>query len=142
MRKVFTLLLATVSTLMLTTGCEYTNIKEGFSMDTHYIELKPNYWQETGESGKEGFYQYQPFDFPEIDKTVMEYGAVLVYYIDGDGRDNPMPLVLPYYNNRTTLIQNLRFDYQQGTLTIISEMSDFQAYRQKSFKCKVCIIKP
>jgi hypothetical protein len=53
-------------------------------------------------------------------------------------------LVLPYYNNDLSgeLTENVRYECENGILTIIIESSDFSsAPRDRDMKFKVCILK-
>lgn len=124
-------------------GCEYDVINEGLDMDVIYIDAKKKNWQLSGVEGEEGCFQFQEFTFPEITNAVLDKGAVLVYYIDGEGRDNILPLVLPYDDGRETVIETIRFDCERGMLTLLIEASDFMAFLpDRDIKFKVCILKP
>lgn len=124
-------------------GCNYTVLNDGIEMEVVYIEAKIKNWQLNGEEGTEGCYQYQEFNFPEITSSVLEKGAVMVYYIDKEGRDNMLPLVLPYESGRETVVENIRFDCEKNRLTLIIEATDFMAFPpDRDIKFKVCILKP
>ncbi|MBO5932271.1 MAG: hypothetical protein J6Q19_00910, partial [Bacteroidaceae bacterium] len=115
----------------------------GVDMEVIYIDAKRNNWQISGKGGEEGCYQFQEFNFPEITNAVLNEGAVLVYYIDKEGRDNMLPLVLPYDEGRETVIETIRFDCEKGYLTLIIESSDFMAVpSSRDIRFKVCILKP
>lgn len=121
-------------------GCSY---EVGVDMEVIYIDAKKNNWQISGKEGEEGCYQFQEFKFPEITNAVLNEGAVLVYYIDKDGRDNMLPLVLPYDEGRETVIETIRFDCEKGYLKLIIEASDFMAIPSSwDIRFKVCILKP
>lgn len=121
-------------------GCSY---EVGVDMEVIYIDAKRNNWQISGKEGEEGCYQFQEFKFPEITNAVLNEGAVLVYYIDKEGRDNMLPLVLPYDEGRETVIETIRFDCEKGYLTLIIEASDFMAIPSSwDIRFKVCILKP
>lgn len=121
-------------------GCSY---EVGVDMEVIYIDAKRNNWQISGKEGEEGCYQFQEFKFPEITNAVLNEGAVLVYYIDKEGRDNMLPLVLPYDEGRETVIETIRFDCEKGYLTLIIESSDFMAVpSSRDIRFKVCILKP
>ena len=121
-------------------GCSY---EVGVDMEVIYIDAKKNNWQISGTEGEEGCYQFQEFKFPEITNAVLNEGAVLVYYIDKEGRDNMLPLVLPYDEGRETVIETIRFDCEKGYLTLIIEASDFMAVPSSwDIRFKVCILKP
>lgn len=121
-------------------GCSY---EVGVDMEVIYIDAKRDNWQTSGKEGEEGCYQFQEFKFPEITNAVLNEGAVLVYYIDKEGRDNMLPLVLPYDEGRETVIETIRFDCEKGYLTLIIESSDFMAVpSSRDIRFKVCILKP
>lgn len=114
-------------------------------MFTDYIEAKGTAWSLSGDEGMPGFYVYQQFNFPEINDVVLEKGAVLVYMVDADGRDNILPYVYPVlYQNSRILMQNNRYDVEKGKLTLIIEWEDFKNYvnPNETFSFKVCILEP
>lgn len=124
-------------------GCEYDVINEGLDMDVIYIDAKKKNWQLSDVEGEEGCFQFQEFKFPEITNAVLNEGAVLVYYIGEDGRDNMLPLVLPYDDGRETVIETIRFDCEKGYLKLIIEALDFMAVPlSMDMRFKVCILKP
>ncbi|MBR4843111.1 MAG: hypothetical protein IK006_08490 [Bacteroidaceae bacterium] len=123
----------------------YEVTRPGIQMFTDYIEADGKNWLTDGVEGKPGFYVYQTFDFPEINDNVLENGAVLVYMVDSDGRDNILPYVFPVINeNSRILMQNVRYDVEKGKLTLIIEWEDFRNYAnpQEKFSYKVCILEP
>ena len=122
----------------------YEIVKQGTDMFVDYIDVKGSDWlPSNAEEGKPGFYVYQNFIFDEINFDVLENGAVLVYLVDGDGRDNILPYVFPVENEyRELLMQNIRYDVEEGVLTIIIEWQDFRKYIQNDYKFKVCILSP
>lgn len=146
-----------VCTAMMLCGCgdsyptynnyydTYEVVRPGVQMFTDYIEAPGTKWQTEGVEGKPGFYVYQSFSFPEINENVLEKGAVLVYLVDSDGRDNILPYVYPVINeNSRILMQNLRYDVEKGNLTLIIEWEDFKNYTNpnETFSYKVCILEP
>ena len=83
---------------LLLSGCDihetyetYEIVKEGTDMFVDYVTAKGNEWLNSGTEGQPGFYVYQEFTFPEVTTEVLEKGAVLVYLVDADGRDNILP---------------------------------------------------
>lgn len=141
--------LALLLTLCLAfAGCEsgdvYHNetIVKGVSIYTDYIDANANEWSISGVSGQPGCYLYHEYKFPEITNDVINKGAVLVYLVDGDGRDNILPYVYPVDNGMNLLMQNIRYEVEKGILTIVIESQDFVAYNQNNYKFKVCILQP
>ena len=143
MKGIFKTLLVALFVTFSFAGCNYEIINEGVDMDVIYIDAKKNNWQISGKEGEEGCYQFQEYKFPEITNAVLDEGAVLVYYIDKEGRDNILPLVQPYEAGRETAIRTIRFDCEKGYLTLIIETSDFMAVLSgEDMRFKVCILKP
>jgi hypothetical protein len=132
-------------TLFIFYGCTINENHYGPKMETINIIAYQRDWSYTAiRSGNKGHYMYQEFSFPEINNDVLNDGAVLVYLIDDAKRDNILPLVLPYYNNDLSgeLTENVRYECENGILTIIIESSDFSsAPRDRDMKFKVCILK-
>ena len=140
MKRLFKTLAVVLFVIFAFVGCSY---EVGVDMEVIYIDAKRNNWQISGKEGEEGCYQFQEFKFPEITNAVLNEGAVLVYYIDEEGRDNMLPLVLPYDEGRETVIETIRFDCEKGYLTLIIESSDFMAVpSSRDIRFKVCILKP
>lgn len=121
---------------------EYEIIKQGTDLFTDYIDARNADWKLSGREGNPGCYLYQEYKFDEITDRVLESGAVLVYLVDGDGRDNILPYVLPFDNGREIVMQNIRFDVERGILTLIIEWQDFKCYQQNDYRFKVCILSP
>lgn len=143
MKGIFKTLLVALFVTFSFAGCNYEIINEGVDMDVIYIDAKKNNWQISGKEGEEGCYQFQEYKFPEITNAVLDEGAVLVYYIDKEGRDNILPLVLPYDSGRETVMETIRFDCEKGILTLLIEASDFMAFApDRDIRFKVCILKP
>ena len=107
MKRLFKTLAVVLFVVFAFAGCSY---EVGVDMEVIYIDAKRNNWQISGKEGEEGCYQFQEFKFPEITNAVLNEGAVLVYYIDKEGRDNMLQLVLPYEEGRETVIETIRFD--------------------------------
>ena len=147
MKKMF---IPVVAASLFLSGCTfhehydtYEVVQQGTDMFVDYIEAKGNDWIPSGTEGQPGFYVYQEFKFPEITEKVLNDGAVLVYLVDADGRDNILPYVFPVDNQQgLILMQNIRFDVEKGILTIIIEWQDFKKYIQGDYEFKVCILQP
>lgn len=142
--KLMMILALCLGAVSCTSGDVYHNetIVKGVTIFTDYIDAKHNEWVPNGISGNPGFYIYHEFKFPEINKAVIDKGAVLVYLIDGDGRDNILPYVYPVDNGYNLIMQNIRFEIEQGILTLVVESQDFVKYNQNDYRFKVCIIQP
>lgn len=138
MKKVYLLLL---SVLFLFNGCEIN--KFGTKMFTDYIKAYHDNWTWEGRPGEAGFCAWQKFEFKEITKKVMDEGAVMVYFIDKEGRDNALPYVFTVDNGRMKLMENIRFRVEKGFLTIVVEWSDAEEYAftpADDMRFKVCIL--
>lgn len=124
-------------------GCTVNENHYGTEMKTINILAYQDAWYTTNvPMGTKGYYMYQEFSFPEINNSVLNTGAVLVYYIDNAGRDNILPLVLPYEDGSyDEITENIRYECENGILTIIIESSDFSsAERNSDMPFKVCIL--
>jgi hypothetical protein len=142
------IIIPVIATLLLG-GCEfhdtyetYEVVKQGTDMFVDYIEAKSGDWHISGRVGDPGCYVYQEFIFDEITQNVLEKGAVLVYYVDGEGRDNILPYVFPFDNGNEIIMQNVRYEVEKGILTIVIEWQDFRRYDQSNYEFKVCILQP
>lgn len=142
--KQFTMSVMSLLTILILYGCTINENHYGAKIETIYITANYDDWDVTNiRSGNEGHYMFQEFSFPEINQSVLDDGAVLVYYIDNADRDNILPLVLPYENGLgIELTENIRYECENGILTIIIESSDFSsAARNSDMQFKVCILK-
>jgi hypothetical protein len=139
MRK-FILALAVLPFLLA--GCTketIVHVHQG-CVESFYIDVYPNHWVD--DPGLT--YIYATFVAPEITTGVIEDGIVVAYYIDGDGRDNMLPYLLPYRDDSTDELyyENVRFDMSQGKITFIIEDSDFyHATVNHLMKFKVSVAK-
>ena len=138
-----------VLSAILFCGCDvyrtyetYEVIKQGTDMFVDYIDAYGADWKLSGTEGQPGCYVYQEFRFDEITDNVLNEGAVLVYLVDAEGRDNILPYVCPVDNQSELIMQNIRFDVEKGILTLIIEWQDFRKYSQDNYRFKVCILKP
>lgn len=131
MKRSLSCAIASFAILSLLTGCTKQYVTEehyiikGDSFSTQYIVADKHDWRINGEAGYEDCYLYQTFDVSEIDGKVMEDGAVLVYLVDADNRDNILPLMRPYDDVIPFVYENIRYDVEVGELTVIIESSDF-----------------
>lgn len=140
MRK-FILALAVLPFLLA--GCTKETIVQHVyqgCVESFYIDVYPNHWVDHyGLS-----YIYASFSAPEITTGVIEDGIVVAYYIDGDGRDNMLPYLLPYRDGNTGSLyyENVRFDISPGEITFIIQDSDFEhASVMSPMKFKVSVAK-
>ena len=142
MKKVFLLL---ITAIVVLSGCEFntTKIIDGAEMYSDEITAKPSNWKTSGISGEQGSYVYQEFEFKEINREVLKRGAVLVYLIDADNRDNQLPYVHSFETGRDIVTENIRFEVERGLVTIVVTWDDFKLYDiNENLKFKVCIIYP
>ncbi|MBO4561139.1 MAG: hypothetical protein J5705_04125 [Bacteroidaceae bacterium] len=144
MKKIYFMLAAVV---MLLSGCDIHTteiVKPGVDMFTDYIDAYAGDWKRPSKIkvGEPGFYVYQEFGFKEITNKVLREGAVMVYLVDGDNRDNALPYVFPVDNGRNIIMQNIRFEVEKGILTLVIEWQDFDLYDQQDMRFKVCILSP
>ena len=117
-------------------------VKQGTDMFVDYIDAAGADWKLSGTEGQPGCYVYQEFRFDEITSDVLNNGAVLVYLVDAENRDNILPYVFPVDNGQELIMQNIRFDVEKGILTIVIEWQDFRKYTQGDYDFKVCILQP
>lgn len=105
-----------------TTGC-----KKDVRMYTSYYTVEPKHWV----SANNLDYSYAPFENENITTDVIENGCVLVYLVDSDGRDNPLPYEIFRQDNSTDNYYSETFSYDAsvengvGTITFKFEASDF-----------------
>ena len=145
MKKLSLLLVAAVP--LLFTGCDIHEHYEtyevvGSELFVDYIDVNGSDWLLYGVEGQPGCYVYQEFRFDEINQKVLNGGAVLVYLVDADNRDNILPYVFPVDNGHELIMQNIRYEVELGILTIVIEWQDFKKYIQDNYKFKVCILTP
>lgn len=146
MKKLFIPVLAITS--LLFSGCihetneTYEIVKQGTDMSVYYIDALGDDWLLSGTEGQPGCYVYQEFEFKEITSTVLDKGAVLVYMVDDAGRDIILPYVYPVDNGKELIMQNIRYEVENGILTLVIEWQDFRRYIQGDYQFKVCILQP
>ena len=62
--------------------------------------------------------------------------------VDDAGRDNILPYVYPVDNGKELIMQNIRYEVENGILTLVIEWQDFRRYIQGDYQFKVCILQP
>lgn len=148
MKKIF-LSMATAALLFCSCGDVYRTyetyeiVKPGTDMFVDYIEAKGADWQVSGVAGQQGCYVYQEYRFDEITEEVLNKGAVLVYLVDAEGRDNILPFVHNFEVGRDIILENIRYEVERGILTIVVTWDDFKIYNiDENLEFKVCILTP
>lgn len=149
MKKIFLLLFAAMLTF---SGCDIhtTKIINGPEMYTDYITARGDSngsinknWKTSGNPGNQGCYVYQEFAFNEITRNVIKNGAVMVYLVDADGRDNALPYIHSFDDRPDIVTENIRCEVEKGLLTIIVTWNNFETYTiTEDLKFKVCILNP
>lgn len=123
-------------------GCSYDTYEIGTDMKVTSVTVTPDDWRsEVVPSGK---YIYKEFLMADITADVIDNGAVLVYFIDEEDRDNILPYVFPVPVGPTQLVlQNIRYDVSVGKLGIVVEWEDGYDYSlTEPYYFKVCIMSP
>lgn len=141
MKKIYSML---VGALLLLSGCDIHTtevVKPGVDILTYYMDVKADEWgvEDTGY----GYSRYFVFNIKELDYKVIEEGAVLVYMIDKDNKDNPLPYVFPVSNRRgDELMEVIRFNVSRGKVKLIIEWSDGGDYDGEDMRFKICLLAP
>lgn len=125
----------TVLTLAMCTSCQ-----NDVDVETYYFKVYANEWSTNENYG----YYYKECFLPELTKGVIERGMMTAYLIDADGYDNPLPYLLPRYDEATGQYywENIRYDLCAGKITFILQDSDFYTGEmdfENPYKFKVCI---
>ena len=125
-----------------------TTVINGVQMKTHYYTVQPSQWQSMNNLD----YVYAPFENVDINTNVIENGCVICYFVDSDGRDNPMPYEFyrSYTDDNTNeeifFSETFTYDVEENSITFKFQASDFQTqasieqYGNMSFK--VCVLDP
>ena len=126
MKKIlFTICMAML--IFAATGC-----KKDVHMTTYYYTVEQNQWQTANNID----YYYAAFENVDITKNVIENGCVLVYLVDADQRDNPMPCEIyhSWDNNGVTSYysDHFTFDAEVGVITFKFQSSDFSTAQSLS----------
>ena len=104
--------------LFATTGC-----KKDVQMYTSYYTVEPNKWL----SANGIDYSYASYENVDITPNVIENGCVTAYFVDADGRDNPLPYEI-YRQDATNgnyYSETFTYDVEAGCITFKFEASDF-----------------
>ena len=125
-------------------GCR-KDPQHGVSMATAYYTVQQSQWI----TGTQLDYFYASFEDVDITSDVIEKGCVVVYFVDSDNRDNPMPC--EFYKQGTDANGNtvyyadkFSFDAEPGIVTFKFQASDFDnavslsGYGDITFK--VCVL--
>ena len=122
----------------------YQIVKPGTDMYVDYIDAMGADWHVSGTAGQQGCYVYQEYRFDDkITDEVLNGGAVLVYLVDSDDRDNILPYVHNFEIGRNIILENIRYEVERGLLTIVVTWDDFEIYSiDENMKFKVCILTP
>ena len=144
MKKVLFLLF---SALFVFSGCDiYTTeiVKPGVDIYTEYITVSPDEWvKNTKREGEAGCYLYKTVPCKNIDRNVLDNGAVMAYMIDDKEGDNPLPYVFPVETKRSIILQNIRFNVKKGYITFVVEWDDSEIYElDYKIQFKVCVFVP
>lgn len=118
----------------------------GVQMKTHYYTVTPDKWV----SNNDLDYLYAAYEDVDINASVIENGCVIAYFVDADGRDNPMPyeIYCSYEENGNILYYSDTFTYdvEQGIITFKFEASDFDnassIAKYGNMQFKVCVLDP
>lgn len=106
---------------------EYIEDPSGrLEMITSYYTVHPEQWM----SASDVSYLFAPFENSDITKKTIEDGCVLVYLIDSEDRDNPLPYEIfqtgtDNNNNLVYYSDTFSFDAEQGRITFKFQASDF-----------------
>ena len=146
MKKVLFLLF---SAMIVCSGCDIHTteiVKPGVDIYTEYITVSPGDWKRTvTPEGDTGCYLYYTVECKNIDRNVMDDGAVVVYMADDNEGDNLLPYVFPVEesNRGKILLQNIRFNVKKKYITFIVEWNDAEIYEiNYKIKFKVCVFAP
>ena len=141
MKKAF---IALVSCMFLLCGCSYEKYDIGTDMVVSYYTIEPAQWVK--ENTGVGYQYYCTIRNKDINKDVIEDGAVLAYYIDPEtGLDHLLQYSFPVRIGRTTekTTQNIRFEVKRGEITFVIEWADGVAYDiEEPYEFKVCVMAP
>lgn len=144
MKKVLFLLFIALN---VCSGCDIHRtevIKPGVDIYTQYVTVSPGDWERNNvPEGEAGCYIYCTYPCKEIDRNVLDDGAVVVYMVDDTNGDNPLPYVFPVTTKRSIISQNIRFNVKKGLITFIVEWDDAEIYElDYGIKFKVCVFAP
>jgi hypothetical protein len=94
---------------------------------TIYCDISDREWVDWGDIGEQGYYCVAEKDIRELNPTVIDEGAVLVYLVSGNFY-NQLPYVEANQGYIRTVRYDLHYDAQRkmGKIGFIVEDSDFQ----------------
>lgn len=119
------LLLPLIAVLLLATGCRKEEIIvqefNGSKLSTVYYDVAYGQWQ------RDMLPEYLYFDasVPELDESSLVDGFTLVYYVDQNNYDNPLPKIYSFndvYGNPHEFV--VRYDISEGKVGFILESRD------------------
>jgi hypothetical protein len=144
MKKVLFLLF---SALVVCSGCDIHKtevIKPGVDIYTHFITVSPTDWERNNvPEGEAGCYIYCTYQCKEIDRNVMDDGAVAVYLVDSKEGVNPLPYAFTVESKSDFILENIRFNVKKGFITFVVEWDDADIYEiDYDMKFKVCVFAP
>ena len=133
--------------LFVCSGCDIHTteiVKPGVDIYTKFITVTPDEWEQSQTPvGYAGCYLFKTFPLKEIDRNVMDDGAVMVYMVDGKEGVNPLPYVFPVETKSEFVLQNIRFSVKKGYITFVVEWDDAEIYEiDYDIKFKVCVLAP
>ena len=102
--------------------------KDGMQINTYYIGVDVNKWASVGRPGSADYFCFADIQLNALTRSVIDEGAVLVYFIDvvGDQEfDNQLPYIYPFQDNGL-FVRIIRYDLQPGKIGLIVQDSDFR----------------
>lgn len=143
MRKQILLLLLAVCSLGIFSSCEGPAGRDGFDGNNGLLSVwkiveftveNGDWYPHRGES--ESFFYYD-INIPELTQEIASDGAVMVYIIDYDGVNYP----LPHEGKYPGYAENIRFNYSRGGVTIEVVPSDQNlSYQPLTYKFKIMLL--
>lgn len=119
-------LLPIIAGLLLFASCS-----EKPTIMTSYYTVEKGDWDRmirtTSDSTYIVDYYYSAWENRDITLEALDYGFVLAYYIDEDGRDNILPYTRYYLDdNGVPYQERIEYDLSEGVITFKIKDSDFQ----------------
>ena len=137
-------ILPMLAAFVMLTGCS-----EKARVITSYYTVEKNQWEPATTLNPDGTYTinyyYSSWENIDITPDVIEEGVVLAYFLDADGRDNPLPYTLHFVDNNGEYYQELiEFDIETGKITFKIKDTDFNTAQSMNdigtMKFKVSVI--
>jgi hypothetical protein len=126
------LLLVSLATI---TGCVKDSGPNGnANLQNYSYSIQPNQWYTSGIYGQAGWQYYHQFDVPEITRSVMEKGAVMVY-----AKQNDMFYPLPATTDNNGFVTTFQFNVYLGMVEIFVEDTDFQTVNPGAMSFKIVL---